>query len=201
MYVLACITPRIQSLSIRSHTRAHPRTIPHAPAHTPARTRAHPRARPRAHFPAQKTTPKPDRKIHLLKGPRQPEKHPKTGQGLQAPGSGGPGPPGNPLFGGPKKGQKGSKSLFQGPLKGPFSLPGWGPSGGAGPGPGREKGPKSGFWAPGPKSGISGISRARAREIPREIPRAGNSGILGSGILGFGTVSDLARGFSKSILE
>ena len=30
-----------------------------------------------------KNTPKPDRKIHLLKGPRHPGKPPKSGQGLQ----------------------------------------------------------------------------------------------------------------------
>ena len=150
----------------RAAPRTHSRTA-HTPAHTPAR----------AHFPAQKNTPKPDRKIHLLKGPRHPEKHPKTGQGLQNLARAQIWPPGTPPGTPPKKALFGARTLGTGPLSGERDLPGGSP--GDPPGdPPRGPPPKMAqngpFWPPRgtpPKTAFLGISgksggRARARGFP-----------------------------------
>ena len=143
MYLLPPETPR--------DPRTHPRT---------AHTHAH-----RAHFRAQKNTPKPDRKIHLLKGPRHPEKHPKTGQGLQNLARA-RSPPETPFLGPPKIPHFGP---YPGTLTPDLARPIW-----AAGTPARVRVPKSAekalfghFGGDPPKTPISGKSgksgRARAR--------------------------------------
>ena len=106
------------------------REMPHQESRIPATPGIPPEFRENHTAPRGKNTPKPDRKIHLLKGPRHPENPPKSGQGLPIPPPGNPDPPQIcPRFapypqdraeipGFPPKSPP--KSGISGPQKGPF---------------------------------------------------------------------------------
>ena len=143
---------------------------------------------------AQKNTPKPDRKIHLLKGPRHPEKPPKSGQGLQV-----LGPDLGGSRGGPRGGPRPPKMAILGlllvrVLPSQEGLPG---------GPGGARGPRGvpGARNPGFPGGARGGPKSRiSRKFP-EIPPGNSPGPPGAppdfpGNLGPGEKSrNLARGY------
>ena len=164
-----------------------PRKSPARNSHTPAHHFSAPRR-------AQKNTPKPDRKIHLLKGPRHPEKPPKSGQGLQV-----LGPDLGGSRGGPRGGPRPPKMAILGlllvrVLPSQEGLPG---------GPGGARGPRGvpGARNPGFPGGARGGPKSRiSRKFP-EIPPGNSPGPPGAppdfpGNLGPGEKSrNLARGY------
>ncbi len=165
--MITIITPK------NSRDPAHNPETPRDTAHTP---RTHART---PNFPAQKNTPKPDRKIHLLKGPQHPEKPRKSGQGLQTRAPGPPGPPPKPPFWDPPKTQFLAPSPGSTPQKGPFWDPGLGYHGGAPGGPRGAPGPRNWGFLGGVPGGPKirdfrgGPGKFPGREIPAgKIPGA-----------------------------
>ena len=109
------------------------------------------------HRRAQKNTPKPDRKIHLLKGPRHPENPQKPGKGHRIWNSGVPG-------GSPGGVQKPPRS----PAGSAILPPEGGPRGGPRT-PGGPPGPKIGHFG-GPRGGPRGARNPGFSGNFREIP-------------------------------